>query len=54
LVKKKKECGIAGPVSWPESARKSSVISGAGNTLFSLIALAPGCVQRDRFVEGGV
>lgn len=29
-----------------------SVISGAGNTLLTWIALGPGCIQRGLFVEG--
>lgn len=49
---KKKECGVDGPVSWPESTRKSSVISGAGNKVLIWIALGPGCVQPGHFVEG--
>jgi hypothetical protein len=51
---KKKECGIDGPVSWPESTRNSSGISGAENTLLSWIALGPDCVQPGYFVEGGM
>lgn len=47
-------CGIDGPVSWPESTRKSSGISGAGNTFLSWVALSPDCVQPGYFVEGGM
>lgn len=37
-----------------QTTRKSNVISCAGNTLLSWIALGTGCVQPGHFVERGM
>jgi len=37
-----------------QTTGKCNVISGAGNTLLSWIALGPGCVKPGHFVEGGM